>query len=331
MAGVFMLIVQIFLGGVTRLTGSGLSITEWDAIMGALPPLNAQDWNITFSKYQQFDQYRLVNTAMTLSDFKHIFFWEFVHRQWARFMALCAFIPMLYLILKKMLKPKEILKIVFIILLGALEGLVGWIMVASGLEKNKVLVDPAKLMAHLLIASLIVSLTFRFALEFIFPKIKTAVNRASKLFGYFILLIFVQIGFGALVAGSKAALNATTWPSMNGSYFPPHMGFLHPWSEYIHENNMMLQFLHRNMAYLIAALAIYIFFRSKGMLSSVEFNFTRKLLLIAVFFQATVGILTLLFTKGKVPVFWGELHQLGAYFVLLTAIAGFYFAKYRNP
>ena len=325
-----MLIVQIFLGGVTRLTGSGLSITEWDAIMGALPPLNAQDWNTAFSKYQQFDQYKLVNTAMTLSDFKHIFFWEFVHRQWARFMAICALIPMLYFILKKMIKPTAVLKIICILLLGALEGLVGWIMVASGLEKNKVLVDPIKLMAHLLIASLIVSLTFRFALEYIFPKTTTTANRASKLLGYFILLVFIQIGLGALVAGSKAALNATSWPLMNGSYFPPHMGFLHPWPEHIQENNVMLQFLHRNMAYLITVLAIYIFFRLKGMIASAGFHRTRKLLLTAVLFQAAMGILTLYFTKGKVPVFWGELHQLGAYFVLLTAIALHYFAKYRN-
>jgi cytochrome c oxidase assembly protein subunit 15 len=123
--GVFMLMIQIFLGGVTRLTGSGLSITEWNAIMGFIPPLNEQEWNIAFEQYKKIDQFRLVNTTFELSDFKKIFFWEFTHRFWARFMALCAFIPMIYFIIKKILLPKDIGKLILIILLGALEGLNG--------------------------------------------------------------------------------------------------------------------------------------------------------------------------------------------------------------
>ena len=329
--GVAMLIVQIFLGGVTRLTGSGLSITEWNAIMGALPPMNQQDWNLAFIKYQQFDQYKLVNSAMTLSEFKSIFFWEYVHRLWARFMALCAFLPMLYFLVKKILQPQDAIKIVLIIFLGALEGLVGWIMVASGLGKNKVLVDPVKLTAHLLIAGVIVSLTFRFALEYLFPKQKTIpVSLARNWLTFFVACIFIQISLGALVAGSKAALNAPTWPMMNDSYFPPHWGFLRPWEEHIHENNVFLQFLHRNTAYAITVFAFLLFIRLETLAKSSELNWSRKLLLTSVALQVILGILTLLFSKGKIPVFWGELHQLGAYFVLLSAISAHYFVKYRN-
>lgn len=328
MLGVVMLIVQIFLGGVTRLTGSGLSITEWKAIMGALPPMNAHDWQEAFDKYKQFDQYKLVNSTMTLPEFKYIFFWEYFHRLWARFMALCAFLPMLYFAYKKILQRNDILRILLLIALGGLAGFVGWIMVASGLEKDKVLVNPVKLMLHLLIASLIVSMTFRFALEYIYPKQMPSVTPARNWLTAFLVLVVIQIGFGALVAGSKAALNATDWPLMAGSVLPPHFGFLQPWSDHIHENNLMLQFLHRNMAYIITGFVILLFGKLKP--RSKEYQTVHRLLLFSVFFQVAVGITTLMFSKGKVPVFWGELHQLGAYLVLLSAIAAHYFDKYRN-
>jgi cytochrome c oxidase assembly protein subunit 15 len=330
MLGVGMLIVQIFLGGVTRLTGSGLSITEWKAVMGALPPMNEYDWQAAFEQYKQFDQYKLVNSTMTLPEFKYIFFWEYIHRLWARFMALCAFLPMLYFAYKKILQRQDILRIVLLIALGGLAGFVGWIMVASGLEENKVLVNPVKLMLHLLIASLIVSMTFRFALEYIYPKQPAFRSDSRKWLTAFLVLVVFQIGFGALMAGSKAAINATDWPLMNGSFFPPHVGFLQPWADHIHENNLMLQFLHRNMAYAITLFTFFLFAKLYASGTSPEFQFTRKLLLASVLFQVCIGIMTLFFTKGKVPVFWGELHQLGAFAVLLSAIALHYFARYRN-
>jgi cytochrome c oxidase assembly protein subunit 15 len=324
--GVFMLMIQIFLGGVTRLTGSGLSITEWNAIMGFIPPLNEQEWNIAFEQYKKIDQFRLVNTTFELSDFKKIFFWEFTHRFWARFMALCAFIPMIYFIIKKILLPKDIGKLILIILLGALEGLMGWIMVASGLEKNKVLVNPIKLMGHLLIASLIVGLTYRFALGYIFPYIKHNKNNIKKYITIFIILILIQIGFGALVAGSKAAYNCTTFPLMNGVYIPENIGIHQPYSDFIHENNLTLQFIHRNIAYLIFVVSLFLYFKFSKLNFITSFHTTRKVLLFAIIFQVSLGILTLLFTKENIPIFWAEAHQLGAFFVFLSSITLHFFA-----
>lgn len=127
--GVGMLLGQIILGGITRLTGSGLSITEWKAILGAFPPTNEQDWTIAFIKYQQYGQYKLVNTSMTLSQFKHIYFWEWFHRLWARITALAAIIPLLYFMYKKIVFKADVIKIVIAIVLGGVAGAVGWIMV----------------------------------------------------------------------------------------------------------------------------------------------------------------------------------------------------------
>lgn len=327
MIGVFMLMVQIFLGGVTRLTGSGLSITEWDAIMGFIPPLNQAEWVAAFEKYKQFDQFRLVNSTFTLADFKSIFLWEFVHRLWARFMALCAFLPMIYFIVKGILKKKDILKLLLIIALGGLAGFLGWIMVASGLEKNKVLVNPVKLMLHLLVAAFIVSLTFRFALGYLYPRNKTPLNSTRNNITGFLILIFIQISLGALVAGSKAAFSCTTFPLMHGAFIPNNLGFPTPYENFIHENNFTLQFIHRMTAYFIATVSIVLFFKFSKLPFTNTFHRSRILLLIAVFIQIGLGAATLLFTKSNIPVFWAELHQLGAFAVLFSTISLHYFSQ----
>lgn len=330
MIGVFMLMVQIFLGGVTRLTGSGLSITEWDAIMGFIPPLNQAEWVEVFEKYKQFDQFRLVNSTFTLADFKSIFLWEFVHRLWARFMALCAFLPMIYFIFKGILKQKDILKLLLIIALGGLAGFLGWIMVASGLEKNKVLVNPAKLMLHLLVAAFIVSLTFRFALGYLYPRNKTPLNSTKNIITGFLILIFIQISLGALVAGSKAAFSCTTFPLMHGAFIPDNLGFPQPYENFIHENNFTLQFIHRMTAYFIAIVSIVLFFKFSKLSFINAFHRSRKILIIAVFIQIGLGAATLLFTKSSIPVFWAELHQLGAFAILFSVIALHYFSQPLN-
>ncbi len=327
MIGVFMLMVQIFLGGVTRLTGSGLSITEWDAIMGFIPPLNQAEWVAAFEKYKQFDQFRLVNSTFTLADFKSIFLWEFIHRLWARFMALCAFLPMIYFIVKGILKKKDILKLLLIIALGGLAGFLGWIMVASGLEKNKVLVNPVKLMLHLLVAAFIVSLTFRFALGYLYPRNKTPLNSTRNNITGFLILIFIQISLGALVAGSKAAFSCTTFPLMHGAFIPNNLGFPTPYENFIHENNFTLQFIHRMTAYFIATVSIVLFFKFSKLPFTNTFHRSRILLLIAVFIQIGLGAATLLFTKSNIPVFWAELHQLGAFAVLFSTISLHYFSQ----
>lgn len=327
--GVGMLLGQILLGGITRLTGSGLSITEWKAILGFLPPMNEQDWNLAFVKYQQFGQYKLLNTTMMLSEFKSIYFWEWFHRLWARILGFAAVIPLLFFMYKKIVNRQDIIRIIVAIVLGAVAGTVGWIMVQSGLKQNTVLVNPVNLTSHILVATIIVGYVLRTALEYLYPKQYTkydTVNR--KYFLVLIILVFIQIGLGALVAGSKAALVCTTFPLMNGHYYPVEMNFSNS-DVYEFSTKLLFQFIHRNTAYLIFFYVLFLFYKTKNVAAQFQFHRTRWFLLIMVCIQVLLGILTLLYSQGKVPVILGVLHQLGAFLLLIFSIEGHYFIKYR--
>lgn len=323
--GVGMLLGQILLGGITRLTGSGLSITEWKAILGFLPPLNEQDWNLAFIKYQQFGQYKLQNTTMTLAQFKGIYFWEWFHRLWARCIALAALLPLLYFIFKKMVYKEDIIKILIAIVLGGVAGTVGWIMVESGLNQNSVLVNPLNLMSHILVATIIVMYVLRVGLEYLYPKqIAPFDARKRILFLVLILLVFTQIAFGSLVAGSKAALVCTTWPSMSGHFFPTLFGIKET------DTKLILQFIHRTIAYCIFFYVLFIFFVTRNVAAQFQFHRTRWLLLVAVCVQVLLGIFTLIHSTGEVPVLLGVLHQFGAFLLLIFSVEGHYFIKYRS-
>ena len=322
--GVGMLLGQIILGGITRLTGSGLSITEWKAILGFLPPMNTQDWNTAFTKYQQFGQYKLLNTTMTLSEFKQIYFWEWFHRLWARLIAVAAVLPLMYFIYKKIVFKEDIIKILIAIALGAVAGTVGWIMVQSGLNQNSILVNPVNLMSHILVATIIVAYVLRVGLEYLYPKQHSSFDKQKRiLFTVLILLVFMQIAVGSLVAGSKAALVCTSWPLMNGFYFPKYFGIEET------DTKLLLQFIHRNIGDLIFFYVIFIFFFTKKISAQFQFHRTRWFLLIMIMLQVVLGVLTLLFSHGKVPVILGVCHQLGAFLMLIFSIEGHYFIKYR--
>jgi len=324
MLGVGMLLGQILLGGITRLTGSGLSITEWKAILGFLPPMNEQEWNIVFIKYQQFGQFKLQNTSMSLAQFKSIYCWEWFHRLWARLIAVAAVLPLIYFMIKKIVFKEDIIKIGIAIVLGGIAGLVGWMMVQSGLNQYSVLVNPINLMSHILVATIIVMYVLRVGLEYLYPKRSTTFDQSKRnLFLILIILVFIQIALGALVAGSKAALVSTTWPLMDGYYFPKLFG--------IEETDikLILQFIHRNVAYLIFFFVVYIFFKTKTVSAAFQFHRTRWLLLCMIFVQLLLGIFTLLYSHGEVPIVLGVLHQFGAFLVLIFSIEGHYFIKHK--
>lgn len=329
--GLIMVFVQILIGGVTRLTGSGLSITEWSVIMGTLPPLNLEQWNEAFHKYQQFDQFKLVNSHITLSDFKFIFFWEWFHRLWARSMGFVFLFPFIYFIIKGIIPKNQIIRYGILMILGGLAGVVGWIMVASGLEENKVLVNPMKLMLHLLVACSIFVYLFRLLIEDTYPKERKRFDiKARNLTTFLLILVISQIAIGALVAGSKAALSCTTWPLMNGYFIPEYIGFHTPFDEHVPENNITIQFLHRMIAYFITLFAAYYYWRTRQTMAQPIFHLYRNLMLLIIAIQVTLGILTLINSKGEVPVFLGVLHQMTA-FVLLNIIVGLhYFVKYKS-
>src|SRR5688500_4924998 len=219
--GVVMLMIQVVLGGVTRLTGSGLSITEWNIVTGTLPPLNGQQWLVEFQKYQQTPQYQLINADFTVADFKFIFFWEWLHRLWARLIAVAFVIPFIYFLVRRSFKKEMIIPLIILFLLGALQGAVGWIMVASGLVGDAVYVRPTRLALHFIFALILIAYAFWFWLKLAVPEHQFSRNK--NLFRWalsILILVAIQFVFGALMAGHKAATAAPTFPDINGSFIP---------------------------------------------------------------------------------------------------------------
>jgi cytochrome c oxidase assembly protein subunit 15 len=325
--GVGMLIIQIILGGITRLTGSGLSITEWDVITGTLPPLNEQSWLVEFQKYQQTPQYKFLNTDFKLPDFKFIFFWEWLHRFWARLIGVVFLIPFIIFLIQKRFRPDMIGPLIILFLLGALQGAVGWIMVASGLEGDAIYVKPTKLALHFIFAMGLLSYTFWFALKLL-VKEKDLVPAASlKNFTvWIIVLLAVQLIFGALMAGHKAAPAAPTWPSINGSFIPPYVFNLPEGLRSLIENPVVIHFVHRMLAYLLVIIIIIWSVKAYRKKASLLFARVRIFPLVFVFVQLILGVLTVLTSVNIRPTRWNifewmaQLHQLTALLLLLSLI-----------
>jgi cytochrome c oxidase assembly protein subunit 15 len=329
MIGVAMLIIQILLGGITRLTGSGLSITEWDVITGVLPPLNKHQWLIEFHKYQQSPQYRLLNFHFTLHDFKFIFFWEWFHRFWGRLIGVVFAIPFVIFLIQKRFRPEMIKPLLILFLLGALQGAVGWIMVVSGLTGDAIYVKPTKLMMHFILACILISYAFWFGLQLKVKKESLVINKGLKNFTWLlIILLFIQLGFGSLLAGHKGATAAPTWPDINGSFIPSYVfnqGLIG-----VIDNPIVIQFIHRSIAYLLVILILVWFFKAMKTEASSVFQKARWFPLTFVLLQATLGVLTVLTSIWIRPAKWNvfewmaQLHQLTAILLLLSLITGLY-------
>lgn len=335
--GVGMIIVQVLLGGITRLTGSGLSITEWDVVTGTLPPLSETAWLQKFSEYQQTPQYRLLNTSFSLADFKFIFFWEWFHRFWARLIGVVFLVGFVYLIAKRYLRREMVNPLLILFLLGALQGAVGWIMVASGLTGDAVYVKPTRLALHFVLAIGLLCYTFWFALQLLVPagerRYSAPVRNGLVLL---LVLLTLQLIYGALMAGHKAANVASTWPTINGSWFPGGMDSHSPWLINLIDNTVTIHFIHRNLAYLITILII-IWYRKASMeeLSAKAKTFLRWPLMLVVV-QVLLGILSVLTSKSIVPNYWGnfewmaQLHQLVAMFLVLSLTGMLYLFSFKR-
>lgn len=332
MIGVAMLIIQILLGGITRLTGSGLSITEWDVITGALPPLNEHQWLSEFHKYQQTPQYRLLNSDFTLHDFKSIFFWEWFHRFWGRLIGVVFLIPFVIFLVQKKFRPHMIKPLVILFLLGALQGAVGWIMVASGLTGDAIYVRPTRLAMHFVLACILISYAFWFGLQLQVKKESLVFNKGLRNFVAFItVLLLIQLSFGALLAGHRGATAAPTWPDINGSFIPPYVFRQHAIS--IIENPVVIQLIHRSIAYLLVVLIAVWFFKALKADASSGFQKARWIPLVLVLLQATLGVLTVLTSVWIRPAKWNvfewmaQLHQLVAILLLLSLVMNLYFLQ----
>jgi len=332
MIGVAMLIIQILLGGITRLTGSGLSITEWDVVTGILPPLNRQQWLEEFHKYQQTPQYHLLNFNFTLSNFKFIFFWEWFHRLWGRLIGVVFLIPFVSFLIQKKFRPGMVRPLIILFLLGALQGGVGWIMVASGLKGDAIYVKPTKLAMHFVLACILISYAFWFALQLKVKKESLVRDPGLKTFTWsIIILLFIQLTFGALLAGHKGATAAPTWPDINGSLVPGYVfkqGFIG-----VINNPVVIQFIHRSFAYLLVILIVIWMIRTFKTNSSPAFARARWFPVIFVLVQLTLGIFTVLTSTQIRPAKWNifewmaQLHQLVAIFLLLSLTAALFFLQ----
>lgn len=337
--GVGMIIIQVLLGGITRLTGSGLSITEWKPIMGALPPMNDHDWNVAFEKYKQIAQFKYLNSYFTLHDFKSIFFWEWFHRLWARLIGVVFLIPFIVFIIQKRFKKEMIRPMIILFLLGAVQGLVGWIMVLSGLEDSEALyVSHYKLAIHFILALGLLCYTLWFALDLLIPKQQLVRNTALRKFTAWITaLLILQLIYGAFMAGLKAASAAPTWPSINGNWFPENLHSFgdhqFPGLSFLTDNPLMVQFIHRSLAYLITILILVWYWKSRSTTLSSLFRKTRWLPVAIVLTQVLLGILTVLNSLDHQYLLWlGIAHQFTAMVLLLSLIwMIFIIRKQSNP
>ena len=323
--GVLMLIIQVALGGITRLTGSGLSITEWDVITGALPPLNQEQWLTQFQKYQQTPQYRLLNFDFTLSDFKFIYFWEWLHRLWGRLIGVAFAIPFIVFLVQKRFRKEMVRPLIILFLLGALQGVVGWIMVASGLTGDAIYVKPTRLALHFVLACILIAYAFWFGLRLLVKNESLVENEGLKKFTWAIIIVLlIQFVFGALMAGLKAAPAAPTWPDINGSFIPEYIFNRPERVRSIIENRIVIHFIHRMLAYLLVILIVFWTIRAFKSMSTRAFAKARIFPLVFVGIQLVLGIFTV-FTSVKIrPAKWNifewmaQLHQLVAIFLLLS-------------
>ncbi len=246
-SGCFLIFLMVVIGGITRLTGSGLSITEWKPIMGSVPPLNDHDWQIAFEKYQQIPQFQKINAHFELEDFKSIYWWEFIHRQLGRLIGLVFLIPFLYFLLTKQLDKVTIRKALFLFLLGGIQGFLGWFMVSSGLAE-RTSVSHIRLAIHLVAAFITFGFTFWYALELRNPVSKEDTGASSGTVKLIFSILIIQIVYGAFVAGMHAGKMYNTFPLMDGQLIPTGMATLEPQVLNLLNNPVAVQFIHRIFA-----------------------------------------------------------------------------------
>ncbi|PSL49213.1 cytochrome c oxidase assembly protein subunit 15 [Chitinophaga niastensis] len=326
--GVGMLIVQVLLGGLTRLTGSGLSITEWKLILGALPPMNEHAWQEAFDGYKKIAQYQYINNHFTLADFKFIYFWEWLHRDWARLMGLVFIVPFIYFIITKKINKSMINPMLILFLLGGLQGVIGWIMVMSGLNEENLYVNHIRLAVHFIAALVLLCYVFWFALKLsVRPTEILKVPALRTLNIWLLALVGIQLVYGAFMAGLHTALVANTWPDINGSWIPAGMFSQGGFATDIVHNPITIQFIHRGLAYLITILIALWWWKSAQTPTNSLLHVTRYLPLLLVLLQVLLGVLTLLNSQIKIPVSYGILHQGVGMLLLLSLVWTFYLSR----
>lgn len=320
LTGCFLIYAMVVIGCITRLTGSGLSITEWKIVTGTLPPLSEDAWQKEFNAYKQIPQYKLINQDFTLSDFKSIFWWEYIHRLLGRIIGIVFFVPFIWFLIRKKLPEGFIKKAIILFALGGLQGFLGWFMVKSGLSEN-VHVSHYRLAIHLISAFTVFGFTFWYALDVLSPsgggKRDSAGGGLKKISILLFAVVILQIIYGAFVAGLKAGYGYPTWPKMGDEWIPSDITVLEPvWKNFV-EGHAGVQFIHRYIAYVIVLLVGILFFRSGKPDIPPEQKTIINVLMLIVLMQFTLGVITLLY---GVPIVIAVLHQTGAFFLFATTL-----------
>lgn len=326
--GVVMIMVQVLIGGLTRLTGSGLSITEWKPILGALPPMSEQAWQLAFDQYKEIAQFKRLNSHFSLSDFKFIYFWEWFHRDWARLMGLVFIFPFLYFLIKKKIKSDMVNPMIILFLLGALQGTIGWIMVQSGLNPENLYVSHIRLAVHFISALILLSYTLWFAMKVSVPGNHILyVPALKKLNIWLLILITLQLIYAAFMAGLHAAYAGVTWPDMNGKWIPDGMLTQGSFWEDITHNLSTVHFIHRGLAYLICIPVIIWTIKAKQLPENSLFKKIRYVPISLLFLQILLGILTVINTEAQIPIVYAILHQFVGMLFLLVFVTTLFLSR----
>ena len=316
LTGCLLIFIMVIVGGITRLTHSGLSISNYKLISGTIPPMNEVEWNEAFELYKQYPEYQKLNNHFTLEDFKDIYFWEWLHRVIGRFIGLVFMIPFLYFLIRKQLSKPTIRKSIILLILGGFQGFLGWYMVKSGLVDNPD-VSHYRLAAHLTTAFITFAYTFWVALDLMFQNKKEINISFRNLIRFGLGLLLLQIIYGAFVAGLDAGFIHNHWPMMNEGKFMHETVYIeqNPLYKNFIEGKSGVQFAHRILAYIVVFIVFLIWRNSRK--TSLRFHQKNaiNLLIVLVALQFILGVFTLLL---KVPVWLGVAHQVGAFFLLLA-------------
>ncbi|MCB9426434.1 MAG: COX15/CtaA family protein [Flavobacteriales bacterium] len=314
--GCLLLFIMVVVGGITRLTNSGLSMTDWHLVTDTFPPLTQQKWEEAYTEYQKFPEYQKINQFknFTLDDYKYIYFWEWFHRFIGRIIGLVFIIPFVYFLIKKKLTPSLIKQCALLLFMGGFQGFLGWYMVKSGLI-DRPDVSHFRLSIHLTFALLTFAVTLNTGLNAMYPEKRKPIIPLRNLTRWIIVLLFIQIIYGGFVAGLDAGKIHTTWPTMNEGQWIHESVFIEQKTLFLNftEGKSGVQFIHRTLAIIVFSLILYLFIqRKKFNLDRIQLN-AINLTLILVIVQFALGVFTLLYS---VPISLGVLHQAGAFFLL---------------
>ena len=319
LSGCLLLFIMVIVGGITRLTNSGLSMTDWHLVTDTFPPLTQEKWTQAYEEYKKFPEYQKINihNDFTLSDYQFIYFWEWFHRFIGRIIGLAFLAPFIYFLIKKRLSKETMKKCIVLLSMGAFQGFLGWFMVRSGLINNPD-VSHYRLSLHLTFAFITFAYTLWVALDLIYPNRVEALLPLQKIARVALVFLLVQIIYGGFVAGLNAGLIHNHWPMMSDGQFMHDSVLLEKdtWFKRLTEGKSGVQFVHRTLAYFVVGLIVFLYFKSKKYSLSITQKKGINALVLIVFLQFGLGVFTLLYS---VPLWLGLIHQITA-FLLLTAM-----------